>query len=1158
MSLEGSPSPPVGQAADLGVHVDTVQPVQSSPHTVARSERTQYRATAGSDSGVRQIQQQQQQLQSSLSLSGDSSHLHKHSSSWTSHGKRTIDDIQRESPKKQRSLKSASASTASDIGAFSPVASPASSPPNTDTLLSASYPAIDLTASTPASAAAGLSVAYAPSAASTIVPTDTAQARELDMQKPEPPIEQQLPQQQQQHGHLARQPAVAAQESPLLGDISAAAPLHGGSAPPTPAQPTTFSGQSQHQSISEARNQYGQQNRSPGQSKNGASRTAPIIRSHGSSLGFSQTNRSHGPGHIPPTSPLTSSPPFTPNIPSTKPFQYLGIKDTTGHINDAPRHPVASPPTTTPGPPGQLAHNTSQPVIRPSSSPKHPPNISGRGNAPGRPAWVGGPGGGGPAFTSSTSSSPAKPFGGPAAGQPQPLQRADTFPSIPPYQQYGSTSVARLRYPNIELQPKTRPITLTQLVNEVKGIYVGLAMVESKCIEIDSESSAIDPQVKLDDGQWQALLNLHRTLLHEHHDFMLASQHPSASPALRRVAQKYAIPARMWRHGIHSFLELLRHRLPASREHMITFIYMAYSIIALLYETVRTFEDTWVECLGDLSRYRMAIEDDNQRVRDTWTNVSRRWYSLASDRAPTTGRLHHHLAILARPYVVTQLYYYVKSLCTPIPFTSTRESIMTLLDPVLNNATQHVPPIELAFIKAHAILFKNSMKTTPDFRPTVTHLLAGLDDHIALSARGWVETGVYMAIVNSCSLLAYGGDDNVLMRVLRDEMNRSAMEGDVNIHPDSRETSALAEVLVNIPADVPMAGMKEATHKAKEPVVADPEILKGLEPAQRLVTEMDCVVFSRVGDANCHGYIHARLVWMLCLARVPEGMAYVEYAFPWEKLVATLNNMLLTSERYDKIEQEVFMQPQVDRKAEEEKRIKEIQFKQQQQQQAAAAAGDNSPFVPTEPVSTNIPPMPPPVRSDADKPLPDDWFLRGLLWSEYNYPTGWFANMDSADEDEKLMESASTRLTRKERVLWMACRLAMFKTWITYDAKAHVFSVTEAFRTPLEDVEDDDEQAIFLDETAQPTGQDLDLDKAVPAMADTNMTDLEDKDSAKDTKKDIANGQADLDNNDYDDDSDTADFEDDNDTTDDVNFSDMEGMARAKVARLGQEPKKPP
>ena len=45
----------------------------------------------------------------------------------------------------------------------------------------------------------------------------------------------------------------------------------------------------------------------------------------------------------------------------------------------------------------------------------------------------------------------------------------------------------------------------------------------------------------------------------------------------------------MWRHGIHSFLELLRHRQPANLEHMLTFIYLAYSMMALLYETAPTF-----------------------------------------------------------------------------------------------------------------------------------------------------------------------------------------------------------------------------------------------------------------------------------------------------------------------------------------------------------------------------------------------------------------------------------------------------------------------------------------------------------------------------------------------------------------------------------------
>ena len=87
-------------------------------------------------------------------------------------------------------------------------------------------------------------------------------------------------------------------------------------------------------------------------------------------------------------------------------------------------------------------------------------------------------------------------------------------------------------------------------------------------------------------------------LLHEHHDFFLASQHPAASPALSRLAAKYSMPARMWRHGIHAFLEVLRHRLPESLEHMLAFIYIAYSMMALLYETVPAFEDTWIECLG--------------------------------------------------------------------------------------------------------------------------------------------------------------------------------------------------------------------------------------------------------------------------------------------------------------------------------------------------------------------------------------------------------------------------------------------------------------------------------------------------------------------------------------------------------------------------------
>jgi hypothetical protein len=43
----------------------------------------------------------------------------------------------------------------------------------------------------------------------------------------------------------------------------------------------------------------------------------------------------------------------------------------------------------------------------------------------------------------------------------------------------------------IILQPETRPISQEQLVAEVKGIYVGLVMVEAKCIEVDNKQATL-------------------------------------------------------------------------------------------------------------------------------------------------------------------------------------------------------------------------------------------------------------------------------------------------------------------------------------------------------------------------------------------------------------------------------------------------------------------------------------------------------------------------------------------------------------------------------------------------------------------------------------------------------------------------------------------
>lgn len=71
--------------------------------------------------------------------------------------------------------------------------------------------------------------------------------------------------------------------------------------------------------------------------------------------------------------------------------------------------------------------------------------------------------------------------------------------------------------------PDRREITREQLANEVKGIYAGLAMVEKKCVEIDSQKSGTTGHFSND--RLQSLITWHRNLLHEHHDFLVT--HPS-------------------------------------------------------------------------------------------------------------------------------------------------------------------------------------------------------------------------------------------------------------------------------------------------------------------------------------------------------------------------------------------------------------------------------------------------------------------------------------------------------------------------------------------------------------------------------------------------------------------------------------------------------
>lgn len=553
--------------------------------------------------------------------------------------------------------------------------------------------------------------------------------------------------------------------------------------------------------------------------------------------------------------------------------------------------------------------------------------------------------------------------------------------------------------PEILLQPETRPISHDQLFLEVKGIYAGLLMVESKCIEVDSRQSKAalerDPSrpTKLSDEQWQALIALHKTLLHEHHDFFLASQHPSANPALSKLPEHYSMPARMWRHGIHSFLEVLRHRLPESLDHMLAFIYIAYSMVALLYETVSSFESTWIECLGDLGRYRMAIEDD-MRDREVWSGVARFWYGKGADKDPNQGRLYHHLAILARHSSLQQLSLYSKALTCVTPFESARSSIMTLFSPILSGKDSSYlrsMPFETMFIKVHGMLFSGT--SLENYDASLSRLIDLLDRYITRLAAKFKEQGIFAAIANISALFEYGGGVRqsgatksilqLCFKPLRDAENRAI---DLARARAKQEAGAAAEAgLANsltLASNLIQAGDVDLALLALESIkpaasnmeiIAPPDLeasLKFINRALKLAFNTFTICLQQIRDKNVLPLIGVYFMFIWDLTRIEDvnGVkSLIIKEAPWREMCSFLNTLV---------------KPE------------------------------------TLTLRVRAPNFPTPKEQNG-RPLPEDFLMRG----QWYFPSHRFSGT-MVDEEERAIEVASNVATRVERILWLGLHTA--------------------------------------------------------------------------------------------------------------------------------------
>jgi len=381
----------------------------------------------------------------------------------------------------------------------------------------------------------------------------------------------------------------------------------------------------------------------------------------------------------------------------------------------------------------------------------------------------------------------------------------------------------------------------------------------------------------------------------------------------------------------------------------------------------------------------MAIEDDEPKDREVWSNVARFWYNKAADKSPTVGRLYHHLAILARPYTLEQLSLYARSLTCVTPFESARGSIMTLFNPVLqgrDNLHRRASSLEILFIRAHAILFTSQILSASDrFNMTVDELEKdGLfDKYITKAGARFRELGAFAAISNIAALFEYGtpkqGNSKPMVRLAYEKAQI------VKERASNPESGAFIQ-----PRD-PFASGEDIKLDSDTTLPQENEVSTVfISQPSRLASITLGLSLNRTTDKNVYPLVHVYLVFIWSLIIVQEAWrcfekdvawGIIERDIPWLAICFFLN--ALAGELHS-MTSKIFAR----------------EFPH---------SGDE--------------------KGDKEKarPLPEDFVLRGQMYSQWYFPSTWFTNT-MVDDDERTLELPSMVQPRMERILWLGHRIA--------------------------------------------------------------------------------------------------------------------------------------
>ena len=137
--------------------------------------------------------------------------------------------------------------------------------------------------------------------------------------------------------------------------------------------------------------------------------------------------------------------------------------------------------------------------------------------------------------------------------------------------------------------------------------------------------------------------------------------------------------------------------------------------------------------------------------------------------------------------------------------------------------------------------------------------------------------------------------------------------------------------------------------------------------ASRIAFSTLSISLRRHEDPNVHPLVHVYFVFLRTLATVEQAMRCIEAYVPWNDICVFLN--FLSTSRNEK---------------------------------ASLRSRD----------------FPEPEEEGPGRPLPEDYVMRGQLYSQWYFPEAWFAD-SMIDDDERSLEMASMAEPRADRLLWL-------------------------------------------------------------------------------------------------------------------------------------------